>query len=325
MSNGGLIGNKINVPTLARTSGVWPLREQMRAKRQGIWPTTLLKLTADGVITFWDGISDLVLDSTEEYTVECLQNFNATTKMWGAGGACGFTLTEDITDTSNEGPGGAGGYSSANITFNKGQTYIFQIGEGGARVPSADEIGATYLAGGVLNTAGGTQGGGYSGIFKTSATQENALLIAGGGGGGSDSRYSTGGGAGGGTSGENVTELTGLNQGGEGGTQVAGGAPSTFNNATAGSALTGGFGQDNTASLGGGGGGYYGGGGGNVGGGGGGSSYISSDLDIASGSTTSGSGTTPGNSGDSDRGAAGAAGVSGSTSGSDGKILLRLI
>jgi hypothetical protein len=40
MSNGGLIGNKNNIPTLARTSGVWGLREQFRAERDGIWLTS---------------------------------------------------------------------------------------------------------------------------------------------------------------------------------------------------------------------------------------------------------------------------------------------
>lgn len=40
MSNGGLIGNKNNIPTLARTSGVWGLREQLRAERDGIWLTS---------------------------------------------------------------------------------------------------------------------------------------------------------------------------------------------------------------------------------------------------------------------------------------------
>lgn len=37
MKNGGIIGVP-NLPTLSATSGVWGLREQLRAQRDGIWP-----------------------------------------------------------------------------------------------------------------------------------------------------------------------------------------------------------------------------------------------------------------------------------------------
>lgn len=38
MKNGRIIG-KPNKPTTSAASGVWGLREQLRAQRDGIWPT----------------------------------------------------------------------------------------------------------------------------------------------------------------------------------------------------------------------------------------------------------------------------------------------
>jgi hypothetical protein len=322
MSNGGLIGIK-NIPSFSSASGIWNIREQIRARRDDLWPSVILILTSATETIFWDGLTPLVLDSSESYSVSVKRNASVSVKMWGAGGACGFNYLQTISSTSNQGPGGGGGYSTATIFFSPANSYTIQVGEGGKRTQTI-KGGATYLAGGVRQSSqGGAEGGGYTGIFKTSVSQANALLIAGGGGGGSDTSFSSNGGAGGGSNGQNAG--TGTNQSGLGGTQSAGGAPSTFNNATAGSALTGGLGQNNEASLGGGGGGYFGGGGGNVGGGGGGSGFVSSDSDISNGSTSVGSGSTPANSADSDRGTAGNGGISGSTSGSDGKIVLTLI
>ena len=54
------------------------------------------------------------------------------------------------------------------------------------------DTGATYLTGGIAHTTrGGTQGGGYSGIFRGSVPQANAVMIAGGnvGGGGGASGF----------------------------------------------------------------------------------------------------------------------------------------
>jgi hypothetical protein len=325
MSNGGIIGKK-NTPSLLSASGVWNLYGQIRAKRDGNWPSILLLISPSfSGQSDWNGSSPLIFNTSGEYTITPLRDTTVSVKMWGAGGACGYSFDGNITTTANQGPGGGGGYSTATITLRAGFSYIFRIGQGGIRTYTISN-GATHLAGGVRKGTpnGGAEGGGYSGIFKTSVTQGNALLIAGGGGGGSDSRYGTGGGAGGGSSGVSVVETTGLNQGGEGGTQSAGGAPAQFNNATAGSALTGGLGQNNEASLGGGGGGYFGGGGGNAGGGGGGSGFVGSDSDVSSGSTTAGSGSTPANSSDSDRSGAGAGGTSGSTSGTAGLIKITL-
>lgn len=269
--------------------------------------------------TVWDGASTLEFGSSGEYTLTPTEDISVSVKMWGAGGACGYRYTDPITSTNNQGPGGGGGYSSATITLRAGVDYIFRIGEGGIRTVTTDS-GATYLAGGIQSANGGAQGGGYTGIFKSSVSQPNALLMAGGGGGGGDGRYSNYAGAGGGSSGQNFSGS--LNQGGLGGTQIAGGAASQFNGATAGSALLGGLGQSNESSLGGGGGGYFGGGGGNAGGGGGGSGRIGTDSDVSSGVTTTGSGSAPANSSDSDRGVAGQGGDSGTNSGADGKIIL---
>jgi len=254
----------------------------------------------------WDLSSDgpLNLGTYGEWTIVPDGDITVSTKMWGAGGARGFTYTQTYaTGNSNQGPGGSGGYSTATITLKAGVSYILRVGQGGARsnVPSN----ATYLAGGANSVVyGGTQGGGYTGIFKTSVSQGNTLLMAGGGGGGGDASFAggVGGGGGGTTAGHGSSAFN--SQGGYGGTQVAGGSASPYNSATAGTALTGGRAANDVGSnagLGGGGGGYYGGGGANVGGGGGGSGYVSTDPDVASGSTTAASGNTPANSSDPDR------------------------
>lgn len=65
--SGGLIG-KPNIPTISSASGVWGLREQLRAKRDSIWPFPNLELgltlsrtnTASGTITDDDGTVDTV-------------------------------------------------------------------------------------------------------------------------------------------------------------------------------------------------------------------------------------------------------------------------
>jgi hypothetical protein len=277
--------------------------------------------------TTWSMSADgnLDLSSHGEWTITPIQDFTVTVKMWGGGGASGYAYTSSstFTETARMGAGGGGGYTTATFKFLSGSTYILRVGQGGSRSQTAAG-GATYVAGGVGSSLGGAQGAGYSGIFKTSVSQANAILMAGGGGGGADTAYGTTGGAGGGdTAGDSGAGF----QGGGGGTQSAGGAASIYNSATAGSALTGGVAQNgHTGQNGGGGGGYFGGGGGNVGGGGGGSGRIGSGFsEIVSGaSTTTGSGATPGNNSDSDRGSAGT-GSSTIDKGSDGKILLKTI
>ncbi len=263
-----------------------------------------------------------------EYTITPLRDITVTTKMWGAGGARGYQYNDaaKIASTSAQGPGGGGGYSTATIVLRSGSSYIVRVGQGGARTYSTTPTNATYLAGGVSTaTFGGAQGGGYTGLFKTSATQGNALLMAGGGGGGSDSNFAVSGGAGGGTSGQ--TAYSG-GQGGGPGTSAAGGAASIYNGATVGTALTGGRagnGGGSGGSLGGGGGGYFGGGGGNVAGGGGGSGLVGTDVDVSAGTTTAGSADTPANSADADRNGAGRGGDATSNTGADGRIILSAV
>lgn len=270
--------------------------------------------------TEWSFAADgsLNIGAHGEYTITPNSNLSVDVKMWGAGGCYGWSYQDASPSSNHSTNGGGGGYSSGTVTLSAGTSYIVQIGEGGGVASSSS--GATYVAGGVQSTALGSEGGGYSGIFNTSASQANAILIAGGGGGGGDNRYDgLGAGAGGGSSGEDADDYP--VQGGGGGTQSAGGVASTYNNATDGSALTGGLGQNSQGSHGGGGGGYYGGGGGNVGGGGGGSGYIGSG--VTSGVTTTGSRGTPANSSDTDRNGSGAGGIDVNTqSGTDGRILI---
>ena len=276
--------------------------------------------TPTGVIN-WTGSSPLVLDEFGEYGVTALSDQTILVKMWGAGGACGYKYTESITSTSNQRAGAGSGYSEGDLLLTSGAQYVMQVGQGGARTTDTSDNGATYLAGGVKSSFGGTQGGGYTGLFLSSVSQANALLIAGGGGAGGDTQFDSSFGTGGGLTGGGSADG---NQSGTGGTQTAGGTPSIYSNATAGSALRGGTAAIGTtvASLGGGGGGYFGGGGGNVGGGGGGSGFVSTSSIITSGTTSNGSGSSPANAADPERGTSGNGGVSGTTSGSDGKIIL---
>ena len=328
MANGKLIGKDITPTAEVSPNGIWNLVDQYVYGRRAVWPVAVSNLLSISPSlngeSSWDGSTPLSFDSTGEYTITPTYDTTVDVKIWGGGGACGYRYQDGITSTSQQGPGGGGGYSTARITLRAGFSYVLQIGEGGIRT-TASSSGATYLAGGIGRPEGGTQGGGYSGIFKSSVSQAAALLMAGGGGGGSDTLFGTAGGAGGGSSGQNTSDAG--NQGGFGGDQSSGGSPAAFNNTTAGSALLGGRGQTarTHASLGGGGGGYFGGGGGNAGGGGGGSGRIGTDADVSNGVTATGSSSTPANSSDSDRGGAGQGGVAGSTSGTDGKIILTLV
>jgi hypothetical protein len=268
-----------------------------------------------------------------------------TTKMWGAGGGGGAASSS----TGVGGTGGGAGYVNATITVTPGETLNIYVGGAGS-------------AGATTTTSGfGGGGGGFSSIYRS--TTPLAIAAAGGGGGGG--RATSAGsvaGAGGGTSGV-AGSSSGAVTGGGGGTPSAGGNAGTGGNntGTAGSSLTGGGGADgrssNTGSNGGagsgglasggaggsiattsraagggGGAGYFGGGGGSGSttatggtGGGGGSSYTANNC--TSGDTcTAGSGTTPGNSGDSARNGAGNGGTGGTTiarggtGGSDGIV-----
>jgi hypothetical protein len=265
-----------------------------------------------------------------------------TVKAWGGGGSGGG-------GAGTAGGSGAGaGFAQATLTVTPGENLTIRVAGGGA--------GGAYISG--TNSAGsGGGGGGYSGILRSST----AFIIAAGGGGGgggddtSNSAASGAGGVGGGSTGGNGSGGGGTVTGGSGGTQSAGGAAGSGDGSpTAGSSLSGGDGghlvgnrtsggtngggrgggansEVGRGGGGGGGAGYYGGGGGgaaNAGqtggaGGGGGSSYGNS--------TTSGSGTTPGGSGDEDYvsgvgvGGSGGATSSNGTAGGSGRVVITYI
>jgi hypothetical protein len=214
---------------------------------------------------------------------------SATFNLIGAGGG-GVPLG------ASYGSGGGGGYATGSYAVTTGQIFTIIVGQAGGGVlaslvsTNCYRTPATYGGGGRSGSCYGSglayadrgaSGGGRSAIRLSGATTDLATAAGGGGGG-----WQSSGGGGGGTTGVNVTN------GGQGGTQSAGGTV-TANGltvlATNGSAYLGGNGYHQS---GGGGGGYFGGGGGNsLGGGGGGSSYIAL---LTSGSTTAGSGITPG-------------------------------
>lgn len=226
-------------------------------------------------------------------------------KIWGAGGGSGW--------------GGGGGYAGGIREVTSGQTYTLRVGgTGGGGCSgqcSGNSQGGGFGGGGGAYEGNGGGGGSY--VFINGTSHGNIIAAAGGGGGGGGgSSYQ--GGAGGGDTGQSGNGAG--CQGGYGGTQFAGGsgAPCTNGGSTySGSAMQG----AGSNYGGGGGGGYYGGGSGNRQGGwqhtagGGGSGYVGG---LISGSTTNatGSGTTPGNSGDGDR--AGAA-----TNNGNGRIVVR--
>lgn len=107
-------------------------------------------------------------------------------KAWGAGGGGGY----------NSKPGGAGGFTHAQVPVTGGDTLIVVVGQAGVKAASTTPAGETQGYGNAGVAYGGVacatgHGGGLSGVFNTSFTRSNALVIAGGGGGGSG--YGTGG------------------------------------------------------------------------------------------------------------------------------------
>ncbi|MES2284851.1 MAG: PKD domain-containing protein [Bacteroidota bacterium] len=105
-------------------------------------------------------------------------------KAWGAGG--GGCCYASIA-------GGAGGYTTDNLTTSAGETYIIVSGEGGWTTRWLNQTArSTFGFGGSGNSTGATgisevsSGGGLSGLFFSSLTQSNARVIAGGGGGSGD-------------------------------------------------------------------------------------------------------------------------------------------
>lgn len=205
-----------------------------------------------------------------EYTLTSNVNFSARVYTIGAKGGSGQRRGIDTE------PGGDGGYIQGTVTFNQGQSYKVRVGGAGANSRSLNNPAATFTGAGLkAETTGGgypgAQGGGYTGLFLSSATQANTILIASGGGGGSEDPATGGnGGIPNGADGSNGSRA------GKGATQSGGGAG--VGGAQSGTALKGGNGAGEGA---GGGGGYFGGGGGGpegAGAAGGGSSYFNPTL-----------------------------------------------
>lgn len=204
-------------------------------------------------------------------------------QLWGAGGGGGTS-----GGWSFGANGGGGGYVYAELSgLPTGSNLVLQVGEGGPVNGSRVSFGG----GGQANRTGsdnryGSNGGGYTGLFLNSVTQENSILIAGGGGGGGSSRAQVGnvGGAGGGEVGQDGMSPydTKVVYRGRGGSGAAGGdqaASDSDNTNFPAAALIGGTCRVNGYG-GAGGGGYWGGSAGGysesntMGGGGGGSGYV---------------------------------------------------
>jgi len=224
----------------------------------------------------------------ETYTESGWKNYIPTAGifvyLWGAGGA-GGTPGGWIYGA----PAGGGGFSFGQlVNIPAGESLILVVGGSGIVNSSTGSFGGGGRASvnGIDNRYG-SGGGGYTGLFRTSVSQANAILIAGGGGGGGSSRAGTGnqGGSGGGLYGQaglSPYDSKTAYAGNPGGPSAAGADASSDSANTAGGqgALQGGNPRTN-AYGGAGGGGYWGGSAGGyseantMGGGGGGSSYIS--------------------------------------------------
>lgn len=314
-SNYGIIG-PVQTVTATSTGLVASAVDQQLLKSNDNWPKLVDIVISPALSgkTYWNFISDGALNITSgSYTITPGRTLTVSVKMWGQGGAGG----QNGGSTSYT--SGAGAALVGTMTLTSGQSYYL-----------------TFFGAGTSQATVNSNGGNASGIFSgTSAIFSNAIAIAAGGGGAGYDDGSRGdiGGAGGypsGTNGAGYSSSYGI-----GATSSAGGSAGTASNAgTAGSALQGGSGGYNGSTYGGGGGGggYYGGGGSAIqaswagGGGGGGSSYANTSL-VTGLTHYSGSGTTPGNSGDSIRNGAGAgvtAGTATPAAGGPGRIYITL-
>lgn len=280
------------------------------------------------------------------WTITPNQNFTCTFKVWGAGGGG----TNHSPPSGIVSYGGGGGYTEVYMNLAKNTVYHFIVGcGGGASVgPGSDDKGAggggasaiRIVSGSIpIAVAGGGGGGGFSNTGGAQGGAGGGYSAEPGGLGGTQSGqgpqlaapyYPAGGGETNidGTPGPVGVGGRNYNGAGSPGSGTTGGAgyPGNGGGAAGGSS---GYGSGGSGGLyttnaggGGGGGGYRGGGGGggDVGGdgGGGGSGYYDGNRTY-SGYSETGSGRTPGNSGDADRGTAG---LGGSQSvGNPGKIV----
>ena len=224
-----------------------------------------LTVTSDAGDNFQINFEELASfdDFVTNRTYTITSDGDITTRVYAIGGGGGRSSVRSVS-------GGQGGAAQGITTFYAGETYILRVGGAGVNAGAGGFSGGGGGGGG--HGAGGG-GGGFTGLFKDSVSQANAIIIAGGAGGGSNDPAA--GGPGGGLEG---TGGSNGSRGGGGGTQSAGGNAGGRDGSPGanGSALQGGPGAA------GGGGGYFGGGGGQfVGGccadgaGGGGSGYIS--------------------------------------------------
>jgi YD repeat-containing protein len=236
--------------------------------------------------TTWnlDVDGQLNLSTPGTWTLTPNGTFSTQTKAWGGGGG--------VACCANS--GGAGGYAGATVQYQAGVAYKLYVGGGGAYSPMGANGGLNGggNAGNASNSARGSGGGGYSGVRLAVG---DGVLIAGGGGG---EGWGGAGGGGGGSTAQSGAAFSGILGGGGGGGTSYQGADGQMNS--------------NGGEGGGGGGGYMGGGGGQTpltanggGGGGGGTGYASSTATTGA-VLTAAVGTTPGNSGDTDRSGAGA-------------------
>ncbi|MFS8130858.1 MAG: beta strand repeat-containing protein [Candidatus Dojkabacteria bacterium] len=197
-------------------------------------------------------------------------------KEWGAGGGGGDNLNWGYGYA-----GGAGGFTTSEVTVTPGQQLTVMVGSGG--VPGRTSNAYSFYGGAGNNCVADCNYAGQGGGRSAIRVSGEDILTAGGGGGGGTSRSNILrqiGGAGGGLLGQDGISDSVLTAGGKGGTQSSGGSAGVAGggNGTAGSKYTGG--NSYSAYGGSGGGGWYGGGAGSyqepntMAGGGGGSGYI---------------------------------------------------
>jgi hypothetical protein len=125
-------------------------------------------------------VEPLNISQSNVYTIVPNFAFDANIKMWGAGGA-GEPSTSD-----NPAKGGGGGYAGGRYKFDHRKPYVLIVGQGGwAQRTLVQDIYTIGGGGGTNRLATCRYGGGLSGLFFESQTQENSIMVAGGGGAGS--------------------------------------------------------------------------------------------------------------------------------------------
>jgi len=258
-----------------------------------------------------------------------------TVKAWGGGGGGGV----GSGSSGSGGNGGGSGFAQADITVTPGETLSVVVGNGGTAGANTNNAGngggysavqrsSTFLVqaggggggGGARGTGTGGSGGAGGCSAASCAAGNGGSGTSGGGGAGSGTNAS--GGTAGTAGGSGVAGAAGIaNAGGDGGGSLTNCTTAVSTGGAGGFGAGGKGGNVSTCEGGGGGGGgRFGGGGGgstnanNRGGGGGGGG---SDLVTGTNTTqTIGSGTTPGNSGDTFRNGAGVGGSGATTAGS---------